>query len=224
MNRPEFDQYAHEYDQLINHSIPKQLNEEGYFDEYKIALTYRRTSDNVPLRILDFGCGSGRGLPYFEKYFPKSELWGYDVSPESLEVARERVSTVELVHEWETIAEQRFDLIFTANVFHHIPIEERQSALNRCRDVLNEGGQMFLFEHNPYNPATRWIFDRCPFDVDAEMLPMRQSLQLARKSGLRVIHTGYTLFFPRPLSFLRSLEVKMEWLPIGAQYYVQLAL
>ena len=101
------------------------------------------------MRILDFGCGAGRGLPYFQNYFPQSELWGFDISPESLEVARDRVSTAKLVYDWEIIAEQRFDLIFAANVFHHIPIEERQLALNRCRDVLDEGGQIFLFEHNP---------------------------------------------------------------------------
>lgn len=223
MSAPEFDQYARKYDQVLGQAIPEPLNEDGYFAEYKIALAARRCVGSKPLRILDFGCGSGRGLPHLQKYFPQSELWGYDVSPESLAVARERAPTASLAQDWTTIAAQRFDLIVAANVFHHIPRDERPSALSRCQEVLGDGGQMFLFEHNPYNPATRWVFERCPFDADAEMFSRRQAMALAQGAGMRVVHQGYTLFFPRPLSFLRPLESVMEWLPLGAQYYVQMA-
>ena len=55
------------------------------------------------------------------------------------------------------------------------------------------------------------------------MFSRRQALALAHGAGMRVLHRGYTLFFPRPLSFLRPLEPMMEWLPLGAQYYVQMA-
>lgn len=223
MSTPEFDKYARKYNQVLEQAIPGSLSEEGYFAEYKIAIAARRYTGSVPLRILDFGCGAGRGLPYLQKYFPQSEIWGYDVSPESLAVALECAPLAILAQDWATIAAQRFDLIVAANVFHHIPRNERQFALSQCREVLADGGQMFLFEHNPYNPATRWVFERCPFDADAEMFSRRQSMRLAQSAGMRVIHNGYTLFFPRPLSFLRTLEPAMEWLPLGAQYYVQMA-
>lgn len=223
MSAPEFDQYARKYDQVLGQAIPESLNEDGYFAEYKIALAAHRSMGSEPFRILDFGCGSGRSLSYLQKYFPQSELWGYDVSPESLAVARERAPAARLVHDWAAIAAQRFDLIVAANVFHHIPRDERMTALSRCREVLCDGGQMFLFEHNPYNPATRWVFERCPFDADAEMFSQRQALGLAHGAEMRVLHHGYTLFFPRPLSFLRPLEPMMEWLPLGAQYYVHMA-
>jgi predicted SAM-dependent methyltransferase len=116
-----------------------------------------------------------------------------------------------------------FDVIIAANVFHHIPLEDRQTALNRCHAALSAAGQMFLFEHNPYNPLTRWVFDRCPFDEDAEMLNLRTALNLARQAGFTSWQYGYTLFFPRFLASLRGIEPYLRALPLGAQYYVQMA-
>ena len=223
MNKPEFDQYAEQYDRLMGEAIPEGLNEDGYFAEYKIALMAKRLGSHKPQCILDFGCGAGRSLPYLEQYFPDAELWGYDVSPASLKIAAQRAPQAKLFSDWYTIGATRFDVIIAANVFHHIPPEQREQALGLCQQSLAEGGQMFLFEHNPYNPATRWVFERCPFDADAEMLNLKTALSLAKRAGFSATQQGYTLFFPRPLSFLRGLEHLLKHVPLGAQYYVQMA-
>lgn len=222
-NKPEFDQYAENYDRLMGEAIPDGLNEDGYFAEYKVALMAKRLGDNKPQRILDFGCGAGRGLPFLEQYFPDAELWGYDVSPASLRIAGQRTTQAKLFSDWETLGDVKFDAIIAANVFHHIPPPQRQQALERCRQTLADGGQLFLFEHNPYNPATRWVFERCPFDADAEMLNLKTALHLAHQAGFNATQQGYTLFFPRPLAFLRGLEPLLQHVPLGAQYYVQMA-
>jgi len=223
MSKAEFDQYAEQYDRVLGESIPEGLNEDGYFAEYKVALMASLLGDRKPMRILDFGCGAGRSLPYLERHFPAAELWGYDVSSASLNVASECVPSARLFSDWRAAAGVHFDAIIAANVFHHIPREQRASALAHCYDALDAGGQMFLFEHNPYNPATRWIFDRCPFDADAEMLSLRTAIRLADHAGFRSIQHGYTLFFPRPLAWLRGLEPWLKFLPLGAQYYVRMA-
>lgn len=223
MNKPEFDQYAEVYDRLMGETIPEGLNEDGYFAEYKIALMAAHLGKNTPHRILDFGCGAGRSLPYLEQYFPGAELWGYDVSPASLAIAAQRVPRAKLFSDWSGLGATRFDVIVAANVFHHIPPEQRQLALSQCQQALAHNGQMFLFEHNPYNPATRWIFERCPFDADAEMFSLDTALGLAKNAGFSATQQGYTLFFPRPLAFLRPLEPLLKHLPLGAQYYVQMA-
>lgn len=222
MSQPEFDRYAAQYDRVLGDAIPDGLNEDGYFAEYKIALMAARLGERKPQRILDFGCGAGRSLPYLDRYFPDAELWGYDVSPASLEVAAARVPRARLFSRWEDSADSAFDAIIAANVFHHIPPPMRVKALAQCRDALLPGGKMFLFEHNPWNPATRWIFERCPFDADAEMLSLNSALGLGRAAGFSSAQYGYTLFFPRPLAFLRGLEPWLSKLPLGAQYYVQL--
>jgi len=223
MKTPEFDRNAEEYDRVLGETIPSGLNEDGYFAEYKVALMAERLGDRKPKRVLDYGCGSGRSLPYLAKYFPDAELYGYDISTASLKVASERTPSAKLFSNWDTVTDVNFDAIITANVFHHIPVVQRQQALAKCRRALNEDGNLFLFEHNPYNPATRWVFERCPFDVDAEMLCLRSALELARHVGFNSVQHGYTLFFPRPLAWLRSLEPWLKRLPLGAQYYVQMA-
>ncbi|MEO8332989.1 MAG: methyltransferase domain-containing protein, partial [Gallionella sp.] len=91
MSKPEFDQYAEQYDRVLGESIPEGLNEDSYFAEYKVALMAERLGGKKPARILDFGCGAGRSLPYLEQYFPEAELWGYDVSLASLKIASARV-------------------------------------------------------------------------------------------------------------------------------------
>jgi ubiquinone/menaquinone biosynthesis C-methylase UbiE len=222
MAKSEFDQFADNYDSVLGSSIPDTLNEDGYFAEYKVALMAKHLGKSRPGSILDFGCGAGRSLPVLQRYFPETEICGYDLSQESLKAAALRAPDARLYSDWNSISERRFDLIFAANVFHHIPPARRVDALTDCRRVLGDSGKMFLFEHNPRNPVTRWIFDRCPFDVGAEMLGLGTALELARESGFRPVHKGYTLFFPRQLAFLRSLESSLGWLPLGAQYFVQL--
>ena len=223
MSKPEFDQFAGQYDRVLGEAIPESLNEDGYFAEYKIALMAARMGNTKPASILDFGCGAGRSLPYLEQYFPDAELFGYDLSSASLDIAAKQTPRAKLFSDWNQIATRRFDAIVAANVFHHIPAAERRGALTQCRQVLAEGGEMFLFEHNPFNPLTRWIFDRCPFDVDAEMLNLKSALDLSREAGFKSEQHGYTLFFPRPLAFLRKTEPWLKRLPLGAQYYVQMA-
>ncbi len=223
MSKPEFDHYAAQYDQVLSDSIPQGLNEDAYFAEYKIALMAARLAKNPPKRILDFGCGAGRSLPYLSKHFPDAELWGYDVSPASLTIAGQRVPQAQLFSNWQDHVELRFDAIVAANVFHHIPRAQRLAAFAQCCAALAPQGQMFLFEHNPLNPATRWIFERCPFDVDAEMIGLKSALILIKQAGFTTEQHGYTLFFPRPLAFMRGLEAYLKNLPLGAQYYVQMS-
>jgi len=222
MAKSDFDQFARDYDRVLGDSIPEGLNEDAYFAEYKVALMSRCLKDHQPRQILDFGCGAGRSLPHLKRYFPNAELWGFDVSEDSLKVARERMPAAHLFSDWAQAVDVRFDAIIAANVFHHIPREYRQRALQRCYEGLGINGRMFLFEHNPLNPATRWIFERCPFDVDAEMLSLRTALELTKNAGFPSEQHGYTLFFPRPLAVLRRLEPYLKRLPLGAQYYVQM--
>lgn len=221
MTNPEFDQFARQYDQTLGESLPVGLNEDGYFAEYKIALMAARCKERPMTRVLDYGCGSGRSLPYLDRYFPDAEIWGYDVSPVSLEMAAGQLPRAKLFSDWNAACDTRFDAVIAANVFHHIPVEQRLRSLGQCRQILAGNGQLFLFEHNPYNPATRWVFERCPFDEHAEMLSMRTALDLIGKSGYSAEQHGYTLFFPRPLAFLRGLEPWLAKIPLGAQYFVQ---
>ncbi len=222
MHEPEFDRYAEKYDALLGSAIPGALDEDAYFAEYKVARMVRVLAASPPARVLDFGCGAGRSLCHLERHFPKAEIWGFDPSPVSLKIAAARVPAAKLASDWMALDGTRFDAILAANVFHHIPPADQVDALRRCGEALAPGGQLFMFEHNPWNPLTRWVFERCPFDVDAKMLSLREMLRLAQCAGFGRTRHDYTLFFPKQLSVLRPLERIFGWIPFGAQYVVQM--
>jgi ubiquinone/menaquinone biosynthesis C-methylase UbiE len=217
----EFDQFADSYDKTLKAALPAGLDEDHYFAQYKIDFVTRASRKRKIDRILDFGCGAGRSLECLGVAFPRAHIYGYDPSAESLRVASQRVPQASLTTDWDEIQRADFDLVLAANVFHHIQQDQIAAWLERCAKVLSRDGKIFVFEHNPLNPLTRYVFDRCPFDASAKMIPKRELLRLGRKAGLRVDWTRYTLFFPKPLKMLRPLEQWLGWLPIGAQYCVE---
>jgi SAM-dependent methyltransferase len=220
---PEFDQYAESYETALVQSIPAALAEDRYFVEYKIHCIARRLKGSEPARFLDFGCGIGNSLECIRRQFPNTQLWGYDVSAQSLEVARSRNTfAVQLTRNLTDLPADGFDVLLAANVFHHIPLAERLEALEGCKKLIQDKGRIFLFEHNPFNPLTRLVFNRCPYDENAVMLKMREVNSLAEKAGLHILRSGYTLFFPRQLVLLRPLERFLGWFPLGAQYCVEM--
>jgi SAM-dependent methyltransferase len=111
-------------------------------------------------------------------------------------------------------------LAFCNGVFHHIPLDERPQVVRYIADCLRPGGLFALWENNPWNPGTRYIMSRVPFDRDAVTLTAREARALVEAIGLRVVRTDYCFVFPRVLSALRRFEHYMMPLPIGAQYQV----
>jgi len=218
----EFDDHALRYLRDMENTVPGLLAEGDYFSRYKVEMVAARSAPGTH-SILDFGCGIGLALEQLARYFPRADIWGYDVSEVSLEHARLRTPSVRFASAIDDVPKEYFDVIFVANVFHHIPKDARLSAMRACAGLLKESGRIFIFEHNPYNPATRWVFERCPFDEGAEMLKRRETISLAELAGLRVVDRRYTLFFPKPLAMFRKLEPAISWLPLGAQYCVELA-
>ena len=217
----EFDRFADTYDKTLKESIPAGLEEDEYFARYKVDFMARATRDRVVSRILDFGCGPGRSLAHLTQAFPQASVCGYDPSAESVRLAAERHPGARVTADWESLAGEAFDLIFVANVFHHIPRAEIASWLQRCGILLSAPGRIFVFEHNPWNPVTRHVFEHCPFDVDAKMIARPELIALGKQAGLDVAASAFTLFFPKPLKLLRPIERWLKWLPLGAQYCVE---
>ena len=62
---------------------------------------------------------------------------------------------------------EEIDLAFCNGVFHHIPPEQRARAIAYVYRCLRPGGLFALWENNPWNPGTRLVMSRIPFDRDA---------------------------------------------------------
>jgi SAM-dependent methyltransferase len=220
-DRPDFDRFAGQYDALLKASLPPMVVDIDRFAAYKIEEIAHVLRDRSPERILDFGCGPGRSLGLLARAFPAAALFGYDPSPECAASARARHREAVITSDWNTLPHDGFDCVVAANVFHHISPDQRSAMMARCGRALRPNGSLFVFEHNPFNPMTRWVFNRCPFDCDAQMLGRAETLQLGRVAGLKVVAARYTLFVPFAGSLWTALQRALGWCPIGAQYYVQ---
>ena len=218
----EFDTYAKRYDSVLAAALGAQ-GEVDRFAAYKIDEVGRQLAATPPARVLDFGCGVGRSLPFLEQAFPSAQVWGYDPSADCAREAKKRAPRANVVAEWSEVTEGSFDCILAANVFHHVPPAHRGEELDRCRRLLAPGGSLFVFEHNPFNPLTRLVFDRCPFDRDASMIRRGDLEALGLQAGLVVKRRAYTLFLPFRGRATALVHRALAWLPLGAQYYVRFA-
>ena len=86
--------------------------------------------------------------------------------------------------------------------------------------VLKPGGLALVFEHNPRNPLTMRIVNRCPFDADAVLLRSEKTIALFEQIGMIDVHTRYILSVPAANHTLRRVDRAFGRLPFGAQYYV----
>ncbi len=226
MDVAEFDRFADEYTATHAGNIRLSGEDPDYFARYKIEAVRRRWNAEgraEPSAVLDFGTGIGNSLPHLARLFPKAEVTGVDVSQRSLQVAAHRFPGVArlLAYDGQAIPLEpaSFDLIFSACVFHHIDQGEHAAIFTELHRLLRPGGMMVVFEHNPVNPATRYIVATCPFDENAVLLPAARLKESQAAAGFRQVEVTYTGFFPGALRALRPLERFMTALPLGAQYY-----
>lgn len=218
MTKIDFDQYAGQYEALIAAQTNFFDRDNDYFIRYKVERAKQLAGDVGA--VLDFGCGIGRAMRYFRSAFPAADVVGCDPSSDSLAIARRENPDCRFFGMDDLSAATQFDLVLASCVFHHIPPAERPDALRFCYDHLKPGGHFIIFEHNPINPVTRRLVSTCPFDADAVLLPMRETIRRMREARFNIVETGYCLFFPGALAALRPLERFLSWLPLGGQYFV----
>lgn len=94
------------------------------------------------LKILDVGCGSGRGMEEFKKY---GEVFGFDISPEALDFCRQRgLKNVQLADLNQKLPydDNSFDLVVALDVLEHV--EKDVFALSEIKRILKENGRFLL--------------------------------------------------------------------------------
>lgn len=221
----DFNAFADNYREIHSQNIQISGADSFYFAEMKVKLLQQYEKD-LPLQVLDMGCGDGTTELFMQQYFPLWRISAIDVSEESIRVAGEKnlSNTVFSVYDGVKIpaADSSADIVFIAGVFHHVSSEMHAVLVKEIARVLRSGGRLYFFEHNPINPLTRYLVNTCVFDKDARLLKCSYSLQLFKNAGLGKIQKEFIIFFPRKGIFSRLifLEKYLRWLPLGGQYFI----
>jgi ubiquinone/menaquinone biosynthesis C-methylase UbiE len=217
----EFDQYDRSYQKLVEDSMNFSGMSHDYVTKVKadliIALAKERFGSLENRRILDVGCGVGLSDTFLIDQPWK--VYGSDVSAKSVEQARQRNPAVEYAASDGSrlpYDDGSFDVCFTICVMHHVPPPAWTDFLREMRRVLKPEGIALVLEHNPLNPLTRLVVNRCPFDADAVLLSRRTLLKHLREAQLSPQETRYFLF--TPWEKLRVLDRVFGRVPLGAQY------
>lgn len=220
----DFDCYADSYDRALNEALAASGEDRDYFARRRLrwlADCLRRIGRS-PRRLMDYGCGTGPTSPLLLEILGGEWVVGVDPSTRSLDVARRNHGSDRI--QFVPIADYKpagdLDTAYVNGVFHHIPPGERREALRFLFRSLAPGGLFSFWENNPWNPGTRYVMARCPFDKDAVTLTSPEARELLRSAGFSILRTDFLFIFPRMLRLLRPAERLVSRLPLGAQYQI----
>ena len=220
----EFDSYDNTYEEEIKKSLSGLGVTQDFAAQVKadqlIDIVQERWGKPADADVLDLGCGIGLYGSYLSGTF--KFLSGIDVSSKCVDIAKQNNPEVNyLTYDGQTIPfeDTSLDVVYVITVMHHIPVAQWESITGDIKRVLRPGGLCVIFEHNPWNPATRWIVNRCEFDADAVLLSHRKARQLLDVNGFQDIASKHILTVPVDTGWARKLDKVFSRLPLGAQYY-----
>jgi SAM-dependent methyltransferase len=219
-----FDDYIESYDSNLDYALSITGESREYYAKGRISWSAECVKE-LGLsggKVLDFGCGDGSNAPLLINLFSATELIGVDVSSGSIARARETssLSKASFYEVNEFAGKGEFDIAYCNGVFHHIPMQQRDAAMQYVFDALRPGGLFAFWENNPFNPGTRYIMARCEFDRDAVMLTPAESVQRLGTAGFHIIRKDSLFYFPASFKLFRSLEKRLARILLGGQYHI----
>jgi ubiquinone/menaquinone biosynthesis C-methylase UbiE len=141
--------------------IPPERLRYGYRTKERFLQTGKEDVDSMlsicPLeentkRILDFGCGTGRMIRWFNEYASGREVWGTDIVGNHLLWCQNHLNppfhfvlTTTLPH--LPFEDRYFDMIYAGSVFTHID-DLATAWLLELRRVLSENGKIYITLHD----------------------------------------------------------------------------
>jgi ubiquinone/menaquinone biosynthesis C-methylase UbiE len=107
------------------------------------------------------GCGTGIHLERYQK--AGCQVFGIDLSPSMLQVARNRLGVDANLHLGDAsnmpYSDNKFDLIIMSTVLHEMPPAVRLAVIDESKRTLKEDGRILLidFHPGPIQPLKGWI-------------------------------------------------------------------
>jgi ubiquinone/menaquinone biosynthesis C-methylase UbiE len=223
-----FDNTSEVYDKGLQEILGlKEDFDLSVFAEYKAEILSRVINPSTTHSILEFGCGTGRNIPFLRNFFPEAKIYGSDVSQKSLQIAQERLinnTTFLKIDEPAQLKQlDSVDCVFITNVFHHIPFDEHNAWMKGLYETIKSGGKLIIFEHNPLNPIVYYKLYNEFHGTEKwgeRMLNPKYTKRMLRKALFKNLYLNYTLFFLKRSNIIDNIEKYLRFVPFGAQYYI----
>jgi SAM-dependent methyltransferase len=230
-SQAEFDVHAEGYDGGMDNRLKALAGDSADdFVAVKVRWLLHQWPDlrtDATLSILDYGCGVATLLRLLRAAGVQGQLTGTDVSAGMLrEAARiwpsgERPRLQAQIGANTRLERDQFDIIIISAVLHHVPIQERDEVYAELRRLSRPDGRLVVFEHNPWNPVTRFVVARTPIDADAVLLSAPEVVGALAANEWRDIRTSHLMFLPPRLGGAAAMADRLlGWLPAGGQYAV----
>ncbi|MCK4820991.1 class I SAM-dependent methyltransferase [bacterium] len=230
----EFDRYAHSYSggnedplkRLFGENLDQFIYVKAKWLWNYLVQNQEKKLPNKGYHLLDYGCGTGEMLKWLKIFGFPGHLHGADVSQAMLDEAEKRWDTFQkpifsCIDKTKTNFDNNsFDYIVATCVFHHIEPNLRDDVLQEIKRILVPGGKLIIFEHNPFNPMTRFIVKRAAIDKNAVFLYPKEIRFRFQKTMLLIHRLDYLMFFPPSIKFFQRFEKYLGRFPLGAQYVV----
>ena len=113
-------------------------------------ISRRVFGEREDLRVLDFACGYGRLLRFLVHSLAPEQIWASDIQTHAVDYVREQfgvraLASTAVPEEFEL--DQRFDMIWVASLFSHLPERLFQRWLKRLSELLTPGGILCFSTH-----------------------------------------------------------------------------
>lgn len=190
--------------EALYHAIELSGQDAAFFALYQaeIVVSIIHKQGLKTPHILDYGCGDGTMAYLFSQLLPDARIQGVDGDAESIEIAKEWYQKLpslryDILRDPQQIAQgfienenisKQYDVIYLANVLHHIGKNMQQGQLNTLRSHLAPGGLLIILEFNPWNPLQVWRFYTDTEERGNHMILPRTLEKLLRNFGKVEMH------------------------------------
>lgn len=167
--------------------------------------------------LLDVGCGVGWTSFEVANKFDTAEVFGVDLSPESIKIAQKLFKKSNLHYERRDITIQKFeygktfDAVFLVDVYEHIPSEFRPFFHKSISEILNKNGRVILT--CPSILQQQWVKKYKPEGLQPvdEEIGMPELHQFAQDVEGEVIYFSYKQIWDTNDYFHAVIEKKPEF-------------
>lgn len=123
-----------------------------------VATDLESTVNSIPIKIdnasniLDFGCGCGRVMSWFQDLYPDSKFYGTDIDSEAITWCQEHLSDrgdFQINQPMPPLpySDKFFDLIYSISIFTHLPEDMQFAWLKELKRVCKQGAYLLLTVH-----------------------------------------------------------------------------